>query len=169
MVRAAVPILALLLGVACGYRPMAVPEDAGSEIELRMLENRSAEPGVERLLADALHEEFQRRGALEPRTGARGRTERLVLQGVVREVNLQHSGFSSVALALEDQLEVILDVAVTRGSGGELVWARDAWAQRERFTASADPQVYQSNKTQALRRMAAYVASRIHDELLQSF
>ncbi len=165
--RAPVILLVLLAALSlpgCGYKAAGVPAELGSEIELRMLENRSDEPGVERLIQAAMHEEFLRRGALEPRySGADG----LVMQGVVREVILRHTGYSSVALAVEDEIEWVVDLTVAKS--GEVVWQRSGWQQSERFTTSSDPGVYRSNKTQALRRMSSELAGRVHDELAQSF
>ena len=157
-------LLAVLALPGCGYRAMGMPAELGSQIELRMLENRSDEPGVERLIQAAMHEEFARRSALEPRyAGGDG----LVMHGVVREVILRHTGYSSVELALEDEIEWVVDLTVAKS--GEPVWQRKDWKQSERFTTSADPGVYRTNKTQALRRMSSELAERVHDELLQSF
>ena len=151
---------------ACGYRAIAPPSDIGGEIQIQMLSNRTKEPGVERLLVDAIHEEFLRRGALRPRfSGPAG----LILSGSIRELAVRHTAFSSVALALEDQVDVVLDVSIERVSDGATVWRRDGWAHAERFTTSSDPHTYESNKEQALRRLSSAVAGRIHDELFQSF
>ena len=51
---------------------------------------------------------------------------------------------------------------------GDVVWRREDWSRVERFTSSSDPQVYLTNKTQALRRITSEMAGRVHDELLQS-
>ena len=162
------PILAVSLALlSCGYRLLAAPPGYESGIELRMLENRSDEPGFERMLQDALQEEFARRGEIEPRYRAGGSPPALVLAGVVREVNVSHTGLSSVGLALEDQVEVVLDISIARGDG-DVVWRREDWSRVERFTSSSDPQVYLTNKTQALRRITSEMAGRVHDELLQS-
>lgn len=154
--------------LACfGYVPLGRPPGLGDarDIEIRMFANRTAEPGVERLLADALQEEFLRRGVLAPRYSG-GASGALVLDGQIREVRVQPTAFSSVALALEDRLELVIEVAITRA--GEVVWASDGLSEGERFPASADPQVYETAKEQALRRIAAGLAARIHDELYQA-
>ena len=161
-------LLLALLGLACGYRQLGVPDDLGSDIEIRMLENRSNEPGLEKMLQDAVAEEFRRRGELEPHFSGTASAD-LVFDGVVRDVLVRTTAFSSVALALEDEVEVVLDVSIERSPSGAVVWQRRGWAESERFTASADAQTYDSNRSQALRRLASLFAGRIHDELLQSF
>ena len=160
-------LLLPLVGIACGYRPLIANESLGSAIEIRLLDNLSTEPGVEKLVAEALVEEFLRRGSLVPNY-APGSGD-LVLDGRIRRVSAARVAYSSVALALEDQIELVLDVSVLRANTGEVLWARTGWSRAESFTTSADPNVYESNKLQALRRISAGVANRIHDELLQSF
>ena len=65
--------------------------------------------------------------------------------------------------------QVTLDVAVARGATGNEVWRHEGLHLTERFLASLDPNVYESNKEQALRRLTAEIAGRIHDELFQKF
>ncbi len=165
--RTALAALLALAALGCGYRVLGAPEGLGPDIEIGMLENRSSSPGVERMLTDALHEEFVRRGQLTPRY-ADG-SAALVLHGVVREVSIRHSAVSTVGLALEDQLELVVDVSIRRRADGNVVWHREGWKQLERYTSSADLQVQHTNRDQALRRLSAELASRLHDELVTSF
>ena len=66
---ALIAVLACTSLLGCGYR---FPDAAGSlgtgldRIQIRPFENLSKEPGIERVLADALVEEFMRRGQLTP-------------------------------------------------------------------------------------------------------
>ncbi len=154
------------LGLGCGYQLLRASDGLGSDIEIGMLENRSSQPGVERMVTDALHEEFLRRGQLVPRYAGGAA---LVLRGVVREVNVSHTAVSTVGLALEDRVELVVDVSVSRAADGQVVWRRDGWVQHERFTSSADRQAHATNKEQALRRLSAELASRVHDELFATF
>ncbi len=159
--------LLTLAALGCGYSVLGVPEGLGPDIEIGMLENRSSSPGVERMLTDALHEEFLRRGQLTPAYA--GGSASLVLDGVVREVSVRHSAVSTVGLALEDELELVVDVSIRRRADGRVVWRRNGWKQLERYTSSADLQVQHTNREQALRRLSAELASRLHDELVTSF
>lgn len=161
--RSALLALSALLAWGCGYRLLDAPAELPPDIEIGMLENRSSSPGVERMLTDALHEEFARRGQLTPHydDAAAG----LVLQGVVREVSVRHTAYSTVGLALEDQVELVVDVSVRRRADGRVLWRRDNWRELERFTSSSDFQVWHTNRQQALRRLTAELASQVHDEL----
>ena len=162
--------LALLALAACGYRPLNGRDAFGPDvrsIELNAFENETREPGLEQLIAEALNEEFARRGWLEPKV--EGQTSDLVLRGVLHSVIVRASSYSSSALALEETVEVMFDVSVRRVTSSELVWQHPRFQVREVFLASADPQVYASNKEQALRRVSSEIAERVHDELFQRF
>lgn len=158
----------LLLWSGCGYKSVHTAQELGPDahgIAIGMFENQSNEPGVERLLADSLHEEFVRRGRLAVFPAESGTRTDLVMLGTIRDVVIHASAFSSVALTIEDRVELVLDVSVMPTSGDEAIWRSRELRVSERFLASGDPQVYESNKEQALRRLAAEVAGRIHDEL----
>jgi hypothetical protein len=156
--------------VACGYRfvdEAAVFGPGTRRIEIRAFENRSSQPGYENVLADALAEEFSRRGALQPvYSGGAGE---LVLAGRIDAVSVAPRSFSSVALAVEDMVELRVAVEVRRSSDGGVVWKREELRLSELFLSSPDPNVQLSNREQALRRLSALLAERIHDELFQVF
>ena len=161
--------VALWLG-ACGYRFVDEREVFGPEvatIEVRAFGNRSAEPGYERMLADSIGEEFSRRGVLRP-LWSEGAGD-LVMDGRIGEVGVFGTAFSSAGIAVEQRVEVLLDAHVRERAGGEEVWRVRRARFSERFLSSPDPQVYESNKEQALRRLSARIAERIHDGLFRGF
>ena len=157
------PCLFALWG--CGY---AFLDGSGTrlenarEIEIRMFGNASTEPGLEKLIAEALSEEFGRRGWLEPRFDAGAD---VVLAGEIRSVAVRSSAVSSVALSLEDRVEVVFDVSARRD--GEVIYRHPDFVETELFRTSPDPNTYELRKEAALRRLSARVAERIHDELFQ--
>jgi hypothetical protein len=163
--------LSLLLS-ACGYRALDGRGAFGPDvktIELRAFENASREPGLEQLIGDALVEEFGRRAWLEPELAGSNANPDLVLRGIVQSATVRSTSYSSGALALEERIEVRFDVDVRRGSSGEIVYQHPDFRITEVFLSSADPNVYASNKEQALRRLSSAVAERVHDELFERF
>ena len=168
--RAGVWIAVVLAIGGCGYRLVDERAVFGPEvasIEIRAFENRSAEPGYEQMLADSLEEEFSRRGALRPLLGPGGAD--LVLSGSIREVRVRSAVFSSVEFSVEDEVRVSLRVSVGHPAEGRSLWEQPDLRVSEKFRSSPDPQVYKSNKQQALRRLSARIAERIHDGLFQRF
>jgi len=165
-------VLAALLAFGCGYSVVNERDVFGPDvrvIRLGTLENRTTEIGFEAMMADALQEEFVRRGVLIPRFDSSVPDTGLALDGEIGGAKVTPTAFSSVTLSLEDQIQVSLSIGVRRVSDGEVVLDLPALVYQERFLASADPQVYESNKEQALRRIAARAASQIHDVLFQRF
>lgn len=171
MLRGTLLLLLCLGPLGCGYRLLDAPGPADADaakVEIRFFDNRSDQVGVERLFAAALAEEFSRRGTFEPVLGV-GTGPALILQGQVLEVRVTPVAYSSVGLALEERVEVVLDVEMVRRPGLEEVWKNEHLELKTRFLASSDNEVYQNQKEEALRRLASGAAGRIHDELLQSF
>ena len=163
-------IALILLVTSCGYGfvdERAVFGPGTRRIEIRAFENRSNQPGYEHVVADALAEEFSRRGALLP--VYQDSPGELVLAGRIESVSVQPRSFSSVALAVEDTVELRVAVEVRRSGDGDLVWKHDDLRISELFLSSPDPNVQLSNREQALRRLSALLAERIHDELFQIF
>jgi len=164
-------VLVLVLG-ACGYKPLDGRGAFGPDvrtIELEAFENRSREPGLEQQLGDALAEEFARRAWLEPVLQGQVAHPDLVMTGLLRSTTVRSNSFSSGGLALEERVEVFLDVSVRRSASGEVVYRHPDFHVSEVFLSSADPQVYASNKEQALRRVSSAIAEQVHDELFQRF
>src|SRR5262249_42467498 len=119
------------------------------------------------VLADALSEEFTRRGALQP--VYEGSPGELILAGRIDAVSEAPRSFSSVALAVEETVELRVAVEVRRSGDGGLGWKRDDLGLTGIFISSPDPNVELSNREQALRRLSSLLAERIHDELFQVF
>jgi hypothetical protein len=166
--RVVAALVALALS-ACGYHFVGGKGVFGPDvrtIELVAFENESREPGLEQLIGQAMNEGFARRGWLEPKLQGGGD---LVMRGAIKSVIVHSSSFSSGALALEESVEVVLDVNVKRAESSEILWQHPRFHVREVFLASADPNVYASNKEQALRRISSEVAERVQDELFQKF
>lgn len=171
--RLALALLACLwLGPGCGYTRVDLRGAFGPDVDrirIRAFANATREVGVEQMLLDSLVEEFRRRDALRPVLGNEAPERSLVLDGAIRSVRVRPSAFSSSALGVEDTLEVVFDVRVRRAGSEEVVWERERFTLSETFLSSPDPNVWHSNKEQALRRLSALAAGRIHDELFRRF
>jgi len=158
------------LSAGCGYSVVDERAVFGPEvriIQLGNLENRTTEIGFEAMLTDALQEEFVRRGVLVPQYGQGSDRAGLSLEGTIGRADIVPTAFSSVTLTLEDQVQIGISVSVQRLDDGKTVLDLRDLVYTERFLASADPQIYESNKEQALRRISARAASQIHDVLFQ--
>lgn len=168
-------ILAGLAGLAglatggCGYKLVRY-RSAGGEprlVAVHTLENDSLERGYGGVVTDALLRELLRRGAL--RVVGDAEQADLVISGSVIGIRTEARTFSSVVLALEYEVTVGLDLSVVRRAGGELEIPPDLLVASEFYTASADIEAMRKNREEALRRVAAVLASRVHDSLSEGF
>ena len=156
-----------LVAPGCSYRFVRYDGGLGEvrSVSIRTLRNDSYEPGVERVVSDALRREFLRRGAVELIDDPSAAD--LVLSGSVERVSIAGRSFSSVILALEYQLTLDLDVRATRRDGTQLAIDRKSMRETERYLASADIEATRKNREEAVRRVASVLAGRVHDALYE--
>lgn len=152
-----------LAAPGCGYHFVRYEGgmDGVHSVAIRTLRNESYEPGVEFVVSDALRREFLRRGAatLTEDAGAAD----LVVSGAVDQVSIEGRSFDSVVLATEFQLTLGLELEVVRSDGRALPIDARALRETERYFASADVEATRKNRSEAIRRLAALLAGRVHD------
>ena len=160
-------MLIVLVSTGCGYQAVRYSETFGSgnRVALHGFRNDSFEAGVDSVVTDAFANEIMRRGALRIVTDPAAAD--WVLTGVVVELDTFNRSFSSVAFSLEYEVRMVLDVGLTRRDGTEIVLDRASLRARERYLASADPEVTRTNREEAVRRIAAVLATRAHDALYE--
>jgi hypothetical protein len=169
--RAAPVLLAALLAasaLACsGYRMVRYEGGLGGvrRVAVEPLLNHSYEPGVERMVTDALLREFERRGGVSVVRHPAGAD--LVLSGVVQPVVTRSRSFSSVELALEFEVELAIALQARRPDGSVLELDPGLLRDWELYLASADVEVERKNREEALRRLATLLATRVHDALTE--
>lgn len=165
-------VCSLLALAGCGYTPVGGRDAFGPDvhsIELVAFDNQTREPGLEQMVADAMLEEFERRGWLEPELQGQVANPDLVMRGTLETALVRSSSYSAGGFALEESIDVTFDVIVKRTTSDEVLYQHPGFRIHEVFLSSADPQVYASNKEQALRRVSSEIAERVHDELFQRF
>jgi hypothetical protein len=168
-VPAAIVLCVALLASACSsYRFVQRGEGLGSvrRVAVQPLRNESYEPGVEVLVTDALLREFQRHGGLRVVRDP-GHAD-LVLSGAVLSLVTRSRSFSSVELALEFEVEMGLRLTARRADGSGVELDPDLLREWELYLASADVEVERKNRTEAIRRLAALIATRVHDVLAET-
>lgn len=129
------------------------------------LRNESFEPGIDRLVTDALRREFARRGGVQLVRNAAGAD--LVLSGAVLPLTTRSRSFSSVELALEFEVELPLRLVAERPDGTVLDLDSSVLRDWELYLASADVEIERKNREEALRRLALVLAGRVHDALAE--
>lgn len=156
-----------LSGSGCGYSMVRYRGALGDvrRIAIQTLENDSYDPGLDLVVTDALVREFARRGALvvveDPSQAD------LVIGGRVLPLRTGGRSFSSVLLTLEYQVTLTLELEVQRRDGSLVKIDPTAQSESELFVASADLEATRKNRDEALRRVSALLAGRVHDALFE--
>jgi hypothetical protein len=150
----------------CGYEVITYPKDRGASntIAIQDLVNDSSEPGFEFMLSDALRKEFARRGAMRVVNSLEGAS--YIVTGYIPSINTGRRSFSSVVLALEYEVTVRLDLTLER-PGTPIGFDGRGLSESDLYLASADVEATRKNRQEALRRIAAVLAVRIHDLLVE--
>lgn len=161
---------AFALGAAisgCGYKLVRYGGSLGDveSLTIETLSNESTEAGVEHIMSDALRREFLRRGAV--RLTEDPKVADLVLTGSVLPLESSGSSFSSAVLVIEYQLTMSLVIQATRSDGTEVPMDPRALRESERYLVSPDVEATRKNRDEALHRIAAQLAGRVHDALAE--
>jgi hypothetical protein len=162
-------IAAAALGAAIasgcsGYHFVRASQSLGDvrRVAVKTLANDSYQPGLELMVTEALRREMQRRGATLVQDPAQAD---LVLEGTVRELGLSSRSFSSIAFTLEYQIDLKLDLTARRADGSRVEIDSSALQESELYLTSSDIEAEFKNRDEALRRLSAQLASRVHDSL----
>ncbi len=161
--------LMVLVGTSCGYTfiDYESPPEGLSSISIQTFSNESYEPGIELVVADALRREFLRRRALSVLNDPTAAD--LVLSGRIDPIITQSRTFSSVALALEYDITLTLEIVATLRDGTLIPVEKRAMIETERYLASADIEATRKNREEALRKLSGVLAVRTHDMLYEVY
>lgn len=154
-------LVVALLVPGCGYHLAAADlRDVGS-VAIVTPRNETGDPGLDRLVADALRRELLRRSGsrLAESPGAAD----IVVRGRVVDVETSARSLSSVVLVLEYETAITLELEAARGE--QVVVAATRLSESERHLASADVEAQRKNREEAVRRVASVLAARFMDLL----
>jgi outer membrane lipopolysaccharide assembly protein LptE/RlpB len=133
----------------CGYHlvgdNVGLPEDVHS-ISVGTLANRSREHGLEKTLAFAIEREINERGHFRMEEDPAGGDA--VISGTIRDVHVRPVAFDANDQAVEYQIEMILDLYLTRQSDGKVLWKVRGLHETDEYPASPNVVVAGSSEFQ---------------------
>ncbi len=127
----------LLSVVSCGYHftgdHIGLPADVRS-ISIGKVDNESREYGLEKTLAFALEREIviRRQLRLEQEPGAGDGS----LSGTIRDVRVRPVGFNPQDQAVQYEIVLVVDLALTRQSDGKLIWQTRGLQEIDEYATS---------------------------------
>lgn len=161
-------------GTLQGYTSIAIP----------YFSNKTYESGIDRIFTDALVNEFVE--SREFSITAEDKAE-VVMRGVLKSFEEQAISFNKNDRAMEYRITVSLEFSVEDRATGRVLWRDKNITHNEEYRVSMedipnnsivpndeyrvkqDIAVTEFNKDKAIKRLAADLAERIHDNLLEGF
>ena len=161
---------AILFGSAgCGYHFISGESDVlsgVSSIAIPYFTNKTYEAGLERFLTEALIDEFVKSRMVaivdEANAGA-------VIRGQIEDFQEGVISYDKNDRALEYRVGVKLEVTLERKDTGEVLWRNKELYHFEDYRVSSEISVTEANKEQALRKIAAEIAERMHNSIVEGF
>lgn len=150
-----------LLSAGCGYHMAAGDLRNVGAVAIVTPQNEAGEPGLDRMMADALRRELLRRSGA--RLAENPATADVVVRGRVLDVETSARSLSSVVLVLEYETNVVVELEADRGE--KKLVAATRFQETERHLASADVEAQRKNRAEAIRRVTSVLASRFMDLL----
>lgn len=163
-------ILAVLIaGVgagACGYRFAGSGNLPGkmNTVFVEVLENRTAETGIEGIFTADLRYEFIRNKMNAPKAEADG-----VLSGVIKSLWVGTISRQSENTSQERRVTVSLDLRL-KDRAGKVIWTADHLSVSEAYSVqAANKTVVDNNKREAIAQVSKRVAESIFYRLTEDF
>ncbi len=160
---------ALTLLVGCGYTfqgaQKALPGGA-TTLAVPILGNPTLEPELAPILTASIRDQFARTRAIRL---VRTEDAQAILRGQVAGFSVDTVAFDPQGLALEYRATLTLGLTLTDPAGARIFWADPAVTGTDTYRAASDPLVTESNRREAVRRIAADIGRSVRDRILAGF
>ena len=159
---AAVHLVAILTA-SCAYQ-FSSAERAPygiQRISVHMFENRTSEAGIEAVFANDLIYELTRDGRM--RIAPEGRAD-AVLNGVVREMNVDTITHERRYTALERKVDITVDL-ILRDSEDNILWSADKMSMSESYGVSQNKLETEQNRRGAIKEISRKMAQTVYQRL----
>ena len=156
-----------LFAISCGYRFSGGGDLPGAvkKIHVAIIENKTAETGLENTFTNDLINEFTR----SSRAAVTGRKEAdAVISGVITSINIQSISHSGSHTSLERRAIALVNIKLT-DKDGEILWQRNSISEDETYNVNADQLVTDQNKAAALSEISRKLAEKIHIIMTDDF
>jgi outer membrane lipopolysaccharide assembly protein LptE/RlpB len=166
--RASLALAVFVVLAGCGYHPkgMGLTAPPGVRtIAVTVLENRTAESGIETRFTSDLAYEFTRSKIVQ----VVGRdTADAVLSGII--VSLKEDTISHTASYESDERRVTMTMNLAlKGTDGRVIWSRRHLSDREAFKVASDKLATERNRRAAIEVISERLAEKVHNAIFQGF
>jgi outer membrane lipopolysaccharide assembly protein LptE/RlpB len=162
-------ILALLALFGCGYHFAGTGGKAPGDIQsiaVNVLGNQTAEIGIETIFTNAILNEFIRWKRLPVKSLNEAEA---VLGGSVARIKTQTASHLTRTRTLETRVIVTLSLTLTRVDTDEVLWQNKKLSYHDEYVEAANALNTNRLRREAFRRIAEFLAERIHRDLFEEF
>ena len=167
-ITTAVALMVVWIVTGCGYHLKGAglePPEGVKSIAIPVLENQTAESGIETLFTGDLIYEFTRSKVVEivdePEADA-------VLKGSIRSLDVDTVAHTTAYFSDIQRVRVRLDLQL-KGADGRVLWSVRGISDNEPFQVSGDRRATDRNKRDAIALISERLAEKVHTRILEDF
>jgi len=156
-----------LLLPSCGYRFSgggSLPGGAQT-ISVRMLENRTAETGIQTRISSDLTFEVTRRDSSKIAPPESAETLLTGIVKTVRDTDIAHTGTST---ASQRRVTITVDMQLAR-QDGSVLWSRNGLSDYEAYDVAGDKNQTELNRKGAIEKLSKRLAESIYKSITDDF
>lgn len=162
-------ILALFAPFGCAYHFAGTGGQAPGDIQsiaVNVLGNQTAEIGIQTIFTNAIRNEFIRwkRLPVKPPNEAEA-----VLNGSVAGIRTERASYLDRNRTLQTRVTVTLSLTLTRVDTDEVLWQNKALSYYDEYVETGNALNTNTLRREAFRRIAEFLAERIHQDLFEGF
>ena len=152
---------------ACGYRFAGggnLPNGIGS-ISIQILENRTAETGVESVFTnDLIYEISKNKGVVLTSSDRADAT----LTGVIESIRSETISRAGQLTAIEKRVIAVVDLKLA-DPDEKIIWSAKGVTENEAYDVSGDKQLSERKKRAAIEKLSKRLAEKIYHRLTDDF
>jgi hypothetical protein len=162
-------IIALLASFGCNYHFAGTGGQAPGDIQsinVNVLRNQTAEIGIETIFTNAILNEFIRwkRLPVKPPNEAEA-----VLGGSIARIKTQTASHLTRERTLETRVTVTLSLTLTRADTDEVLWQNKSLSYFDEYVEAPNALNTNRLRREAFRRIAEFLAEKIHQDLFEQY
>ena len=161
--------LVLLPFFGCGYHFAGTGGQAPGDIQsiaINVLKNQTAEIGIETIFTNAILNEFVRWKRLEVKPANEAEA---VLAGSIARIKTQRASHLTRTRTLETRMTVTLSLTLTRADTDEILWQNKNLSYFDEYVETGNSLNTNTLRNEAFRRIAEFLAEKIHRDLFEEF
>lgn len=159
----------LLLIAGCGYHFAGAGGQAPGNINsiaVDVLDNRTAQVGIEAIFTNAILTEFIRwkRLPVRPHSEAEG-----ILGGSISRISTQDVAHSGPEKTLETRVTITLALTLKRAETNEILWENPSLSYYEEYFETGDALLTDRLRREAIREIAKFLAEKVYNDIFEAF